>query len=134
MKRNTNLSDVLFLVELRPVAYLPSIGEAGSEEAFALAPEPGELESIGQYKAVVRVDSWYDQNSRFVFTNSKDIPGVSCPCNTDNKKDGPISAGMTSRTRCNPAKQSSAPSQTRLSPPNATASCTLRRCERSWIP
>lgn len=57
MTRNTDLSTILFPVELRPVGYLPSSSETANEEGFALDPEPGEFESIDQYKAVVRGDT-----------------------------------------------------------------------------
>ena len=57
MNRNTDLSTILFPVELRPVGYLPSSSGTPKEEGFTLDPEPGEFESIDQYKAVVRGDT-----------------------------------------------------------------------------
>lgn len=58
MSRTTDLSTILFPVELRPVGYIPSGTEAepspnGADEESA----PEEFESIDQYKAVVRGDN-----------------------------------------------------------------------------
>lgn len=58
MSRNTDLSTILFPVELRPVGYIPSGPDAkSSPEESGEESDPEAFESINQYKAVVRGDN-----------------------------------------------------------------------------
>jgi hypothetical protein len=58
MPRNTDISSILFPVELRPVGYSPGDTKAAAtQDAVQTDPEQKEFKSIKQYKAVVRSDT-----------------------------------------------------------------------------